>query len=103
MRGSEQQVTFSSSPAGAEFLDLETGARWTAPAALPLARLYSHSILASKPGHRSEEVYLHSQASPGWYAVGCLTLGVSLVFDAILGGLYDLTPSEVHVVLEREP
>ena len=100
-RGTRQTVRFDISPEGAEVRDKRTGEVWTAPADISLLRRQRHSLVVSKEGYQSQEVYLRSEVPFEWWFVGSLTLGVSFAFDATLGGLYDLEPKRVAVVLEH--
>lgn len=67
-----------------------------------LVRGYAHLLVVSKDGYGTEYVNIRSVTSDGWMAVGILTPGISAVIDMALGGIYDLKPERVHVVLERE-
>jgi len=100
VRGTRQTVHFESSPEGAEFRDASTGQRWTAPTDIALERKRRHSLSVSKDGYESQQVYLRSEVPFAWWFLDAFTLGVSTAIDAILGGLYDLKPERVTVVLE---
>jgi hypothetical protein len=103
VRGTRQTVRFDTSPEGAEVRDKRTDEVWIAPADISFLRRQRHSLLVSKDGYEPQEVYLRSEVPFEWWFVGSLTLGVSLAFDATLGGLYDLEPKRIAVVLERSP
>ena len=101
-RGTRQEVSFTTVPEGAVVRDLRSGESWQTPAVVELARNHRYQLEVSKQGFRSEQVYLRSEVPFQWWLVGSFTLGVSILFDATLGGLYDLEPAAVHVVLERD-
>ena len=101
-RGRTQPVSFVTVPEGAKVRDDATGETWQTPAIVDLQRRQRHPLIVTLDGYREERVYLRSEVPFQWWMVGALTLGISLPFDAILGGLYDLKPADVHVVLERE-
>jgi len=100
VRGTHQTVHVESIPSDVELRDARTGETWLAPADISLWRTRRHVLIASKPGYRSQEIYIRSEASAVWYYANIVTLFVGLAVDAVAGGLYDLAPERVTVVME---
>lgn len=98
-RGTRQPVSFTTLPEGAELVDTRTGERWVTPVVVELERKHRHTLTVSKEGYRLEQVYVRSEVPFHWWLIDALTF--STLFDVFLGGIYDLKPADVHVVLER--
>jgi len=59
--------------------------------------------VVSKPGYQPQQVYIRSEVPFTWWAIDAFTLCISTLVDALLGGLYDLEPAHVTVVLDPAP
>jgi hypothetical protein len=101
-RGTKQKVTIASNPSGATVTHERAKESWTTPATIELPRNRRHDIVVSMPGYTPASVYVRSEANIGWWIFDAFSLGVGNLIDALAGGLFDLQPESVHVVLERE-
>ena len=100
-RGTTQIVTVETDPPGATLQHQESGESWTAPAELRLSRRHRHLVLASLTGYQTQEIYIRSEPSLGWWILDAFTLGIANLIDLGTGGLFDLKPDHVRVVFER--
>ena len=103
-RGSTQEIAVDSTPQGAT---VETsGATYTTPAAIKLKRSIGHKLNFSKAGYQPASAVVTPSISGGGAAgmAGNLLLGgiVGAAVDAGSGAMYDLAPSRVHVVMEKD-
>lgn len=101
VRGTHQSVHFESVPPGAELRDKRTGETWFTPIDVELPRDRRYEFVIAKAGYQPQEVYIRSEVPLHWWIIDAFTLCISTVIDAALGGLYDLKPERVTVVLER--
>jgi hypothetical protein len=101
VRGTHQNVHFDSVPAGAELRDSRTGEIWRTPVDIELPRDRRYAFVMSMAGYQPQEIYIRSEVPLHWWIIDAFTLCISTLFDAVLGGLYDLRPDRVSVVLER--
>ena len=102
IRGSHQEVHVETAPTGADVYHEETRRRWSSPASSELARNSRHVLLVEAQGYRSQEVYIRSEASVAWWIIDAFSLGIGNALDAAIGGLFNLKPERVYVVLEPE-
>jgi hypothetical protein len=104
VRGTTQTIHFDCSPEGVVLRDASSGEpSWNLPADVTLSRRGFHWLIATKDGYRPADVYIRSEVSVKWYYLDLPTLGLGALFDAIAGGLYDLEPAQVSLVLEPAP
>lgn len=101
-RGTHQTVHFESIPSGVELRDVRTGEVTVTPADISLWRTRRHVFVATKAGYKAQEVYIDSRGSFVWYYANIVTLFLGLAVDAVAGGLYDLAPENVSLVMETE-
>jgi len=99
-RGTTQVVKVETKPMGATIRHSGTGETWTSPAELRLGRRHRHVLTVSKEGYQEQQVYVRSEASVPWWILDAFTLGIANAIDAATGGLFDLRPSRIHVVLQ---
>lgn len=100
VRGTHQDIEVRALPATASVRHDATGRRWTTPATISLERRSRHVLIVHASGYRSQEMYIRSEANIGWWIVDAFSLGVGNALDALIGGLFDLKPERIHVVLE---
>jgi hypothetical protein len=101
-RGTHQTVHFESIPPGVDLRDVRTGETCVTPADVSLWRTRRHVFLATKAGYKSQDVYIDSRGSFVWYYANIVTLFLGLAVDAVAGGLYDLEPANVVLVMEAD-
>lgn len=101
MQGTTQSVGISSTPTGAKVIidDYDLGAT---PIVVELTRKDNHFIKIEMQGYELYETALTRSVS-GW-VWGNIVFGglIGLAIDAMSGGLYKLTPTEVNAVLAKE-
>ena len=102
VRGTRQDVSIITVPPGAEILHQASGERWESPGILSLKRRNRHVLVVHQEGYLAQEVYIRSEASVTWWVIDAFSLGIGNILDAAIGGLFDLKPERVHVVLERD-
>ncbi len=100
MNGTTQNIGFSSSPTGATII-VDNMKYGKTPAVIRLTRKDNHIVKITLKGYQPYEVTLTRDIS-GW-ALGNILFGgiVGLAIDAISGGLYKLTPAQVHANLSK--
>jgi uncharacterized protein YceK len=98
IHGTRQDVGISSTPAGA-FVTIDNLQSGTTPVFSKLRRKENHVVRISLPGYQPMDLTLTSSVS-GW-VWGNLAIGglVGLAVDAISGGMYKLSPSELSAAL----
>ncbi|HEX5872072.1 MAG TPA: PEGA domain-containing protein [Longimicrobium sp.] len=100
MHGSNQPVGISSSPTGAQvFVDNQP--MGITPVTATLSRKDHHTVRVEMAGYAPYEMKLTRGVS-GWVWGNLVFGGIpGLAIDAITGGLYKLTPTEVNATLAR--
>ena len=106
VRGTEQEVTIKTEPAGAD-VQLSDGQRCTSPCRLTLPRYHEVRARIAKPGCRTTLGLLNPMVENDGIPLGSvsdvpLRLGPRLyrtVYDYQLGGAYDIDPSPLTVTL----
>tara|TARA_B100001996_G_scaffold346562_2_gene303577 strand:- start:757 stop:1206 length:450 start_codon:yes stop_codon:yes gene_type:complete len=103
-QGTQQTVSFSSSPAGASVKTSHGFSCALTPCTIKLPRNRSFEAVVSKPGFTTERVKVESVPS-GLGAVGAV--GSALIggviatgYDVYKGGVFELTPSTVEVKMQ---
>ena len=103
-QGTQQTVSFSSSPAGANVKTSHGFSCALTPCKIKLPRNKSFEVVVSKPGFTTERVNVESVPS-GLGAVGAV--GSALIggviatgYDVYKGGVFELTPSTVEVKMQ---
>lgn len=102
VRGTHQDVEITALPEASSVHHQASGRQWTTPASIFLERKSRHVLIIHASGYRSQQVYIRSEANFGWWIVDAFSLGIGNALDALIGGLFDLRPERVHVVLEPE-
>ncbi len=101
MHGTTQKIGISSSPSGAKVVinNVEYG---TTPTFAQLKRGDDHIVKISLEGYQTAELTITKSVS-GW-VWGNIVFGglIGLAVDAISGGLYKLTPEQLHAELKKE-
>jgi hypothetical protein len=100
VRGTHQTIHVESIPPEVDLRDVRTGDTWVTPVDVSLWRTRRHVLEATKPGYRSQEILIDSRGSFTWYYANVVTLFLGVAVDAVAGGLYDLAPESVTVVME---
>lgn len=100
MHGSNQPVGISSNPTGAQvFVDNQP--MGITPVTATLSRKDHHTVRVEMAGYAPYEMKLTRGVS-GWVWGNLVFGGIpGLAVDAITGGLYKLTPTEVNATLTR--
>lgn len=98
MQGSKEQVSISSNPTGAAvFVDGQQ--LGVTPMVAQLARKGNHIVSIQLDGYKPYEIALNKSVS-GWVAGNLVFGGIpGLVVDAITGGMYKLSPTQVSATL----
>jgi uncharacterized protein YceK len=100
MHGSNQPVGISSNPTGAQVF-VDNAVVGVTPVTATLSRKDHHTVRVEMPGYAPYEMKLTRGVS-GWVWGNLIFGGIpGLAIDAITGGLYKLTPSEVNASLTR--
>jgi len=101
MQGTSQDIGFSSSPSQAKVFDNGNNLGVT-PLTTKLARKDNHIIKFELDGYKPYEITITRSVS-GW-VWGNIVFGglIGLVIDSISGGLYKLTPSQIHAELDKQ-
>ena len=96
VRGTHQNVPFSSSPPGAVVQSGSSSCE--TPCTLNLGRGEPHSVTLSKDGYQATHVQLNSELNGGWLIADIFTWFPFNFF--FINADYDLVPATVDVVLE---
>ena len=103
-QGTEQIVSFSSTPSGATVKTSHGFSCSITPCKIKLPRNKSFEATVSKPGFTTEVVKVDSLPSGAGAvgAVGSALIGGVLAtgYDVYKGGVYELTPNEVRVKMQ---
>ena len=97
-RGSTQDVSISSTPAGASvFVDGEH--KGITPTTVKMKRSNDHTVQISMEGH--ETITVQVKSSLGSAYVGNILCGglIGLGVDALSGASYDLAPADIQAIL----
>lgn len=101
VNGSTEEITFNSSPAGAE-VTIDSGFAGVTPLAVELARGESHQAMISLVGFEDESFNIRKSASGGIIISDILlTGGIGLIIDLATGGLYNLNPTDITASLNN--
>jgi hypothetical protein len=99
-RGSSQKWTVRTEPTGAN-VHLSTGQKCITPCTLKLKRTESFSVTIDKQGYKAVNTQIISdlniKAAQRSQMSGLIAYGI----DGLAGSNYDLTPSPLIVILER--
>jgi len=100
MNGTEQRISVSSVPSGAQ-VSVSGRTFGTTPVAVSLGRKGNHTIKIELAGYKPYDIALSSTVS-GW-AWGNIVFGgpIGLAVDAVTGGLYVITPESVTASLVK--
>ncbi len=98
IHGSHQTVGISSSPSDA-WIWVDRNYVGNTPLILELSRKDNHTVRIELPGYMPYEIQFTKEVS-GW-VFGNVVFGgfIGLAVDAISGGIYRLTPEQVHAEL----
>jgi hypothetical protein len=101
MHGTTQGIGFSSTPSGAS-ITVDNQIYGTTPAVVELDRKHPHIVKIELAGYQPFEATITRSVS-GW-VWGNIVFGglIGLAVDAISGGLYKLSPEQMHAVLSKE-
>ncbi|MFH0926664.1 MAG: PEGA domain-containing protein [bacterium] len=99
MQGTTQSVGISSMPTGATVI-VDNVEKGKTPIVVDLKRKDHHFVKIEMPGYMPYETTF-TRSTSGWIW-GNIVFGglIGLAVDAIAGGLYKLTPTEVQAVLQ---
>jgi uncharacterized protein YceK len=101
MHGTSQRVGISSAPTGAR-VSVDNVTFGNTPLFANLARGDDHIVTIELDGYQNAQFTLTKDVS-GW-VWGNIVFGglIGLVVDAASGGLYDLSPEQLHAELKKE-
>jgi len=101
MQGTTQSVGISSTPTGAT-VTINNVEKGKTPVIVDLRRKDQHFVKIQMPGYMPYETTF-TRSTSGWIW-GNIVFGglIGLAIDAMAGGLYKLTPTEINAVLTRE-
>ena len=100
MHGSTQGIGFTSSPSGAS-VTVDNHDYGITPTVVTLGRKNTHIVKIDLPTYKPFEVTITRSVS-GWAWGNIVLAGTGLVIDAISGGLYKLSPEQVHAAFSKE-
>ncbi|RIZ72063.1 MAG: PEGA domain-containing protein [Methylococcales bacterium] len=97
--GTKQKVSFSSNPSHAEII-VDGKVLGTTPLTQDLSKKTEHSVTLNLSGYHPYEVKLTKKVNS--WVWGNLVFGglIGLGVDALTGGLYELTPSQINADLK---
>lgn len=98
--GTQQSITFNSSPDGAAVV-VDGESRGTTPLVVDLARKNNQSVRLELDGYQPHTV-MFDRSVNGWFW-GNLLLGgiIGMAIDAANGAMYKLSPEEIGAQLDR--
>lgn len=99
--GSSQEISLSSSPAGAAVEVDRLGRTVATPTEVELKRKHSYRLTFSREGYEPQTVLVESKVRAGILVLDILAGVVGVAVDAATGAWYKLTPDHVSVVLEK--
>lgn len=101
MHGTRQTVGISSNPSDA-WIWVDRNYVGNTPLILELSRKDNHTVRIELPGYMPYEIQFTKEVS-GW-VFGNIVIGgfIGLAVDAISGGIYRLTPEQVHAELRAQ-
>lgn len=101
MQGTKQSVGISSSPTGAVVI-VDNVEKGKTPLVVDLTRKDHHFVKIEMAGYQPYEATF-TRSTSGW-VWGNIVFGglIGLAVDAISGGLYKLSPTEIHSILQKE-
>ena len=99
MSGSDQKVSFSSTPSNALVI-VDGGDIGNTPLTKELARKKEHTVVIRLDGYKPYEITLKKQTN-GWVWGNIIFGGViGVIVDSSTGALYELTPEQVNADLK---
>jgi len=101
MQGTTQSIGIGSTPTGAK-VTINNVLKGNTPLVVELKRKEHHIVKIELPGYMPYETAF-SRSTSGW-VWGNIVFGgiIGLAIDAMAGGLYKLSPTEVNAVLAKE-
>lgn len=99
--GTTETISVQSSPAGVTVSTNPATGTFTTPASIELDRKDSYTIIAKKEGYSDGQAFIRKKIRSG-VLIADILLGGWFLVDYLTGGLWDLTPDQVLVSLERE-
>ncbi len=101
MHGTKQDIGISSNPGGAK-ITVDGQMKGITPSTFKLSRKINHVIKIELKGYEPYSATLTREVS-GW-VWGNLVIGgiIGLGIDYLTGGLYDLTPEQIHAQLNKK-
>lgn len=101
VNGSSEEVTFNSSPAGAE-VSIDGVFAGVTPLSVDLSRGESHTAEISLNGYENEDFRIRKSASGGIIIADIfLTGGIGLIIDFVTGGMYNLNPTDINTDMDN--
>jgi hypothetical protein len=96
--GTRQNISFASTPSGAQVM-VDNQAMGVTPVAIKLARKSEHTVRITLDRYAPHEIKL-TRGFNAWY-LGNLVFGgvIGLVVDAVNGAMYKLSPEQVSAAL----
>ncbi len=99
--GTTETISVQSSPAGVTVTTNPATGTFTTPASIELDRKDSYTITAKKDGYSDGQAFIRKKIRSG-VLIADILLGGWFLVDYLTGGLWDLTPDQVLVSLERQ-
>ncbi len=101
MHGTRQSIGVSSNPTDA-WIYVDRNYVGNTPLVLELSRSENHIVRIELPGYMAYEVQLTKSVS-GW-VFGNIVIGglIGLAVDAVSGGIYKLSPDQVHAEMRSQ-
>lgn len=101
VNGSTEQISFNSSPSGAE-VTVNGGFVGVTPLVTNLSRGESHQATINLAGYQTESFNIAKTASGGIIISDIiLTGGIGLLIDFVTGSLYNLNPTDISTSLDN--
>lgn len=101
IKGSTDDVSFSSDPTGAKVY-VNGSLLGTTPVQLELKSKNSYTIEFKKDGYETKTVLLNNSVGGGWIVLDVLFGLVPIIVDAATGDWYELDQDYVNGVLEQK-
>jgi hypothetical protein len=102
-KGSSQDISIQSAPAGATVTGSPGFGTLTTPTTVKLSRNSNYEMSFSKEGYNSTSVGIRKSADGGIIVLDVLFTGlIGVVIDAATGSWNNLKPETVNAVLEKE-
>ncbi len=99
--GSTKTITVNSSPPGAVITTSPAMGQFTTPTAIELDRKNSYTVMARLEGYSEAQAFIRQRIRVGMMILDILAGAAWLIIDFVTGAIYDLTPDQLQLFLQR--